>query len=213
MSIYSLQKPDQLDFEVNGRIWYGYSQDWYQDEWHRRAGCGPTTATYLAAYCLHRDGIWKDLHNTNAVLMQMNRIWDYVTPRQGGLYKTRWLRDGLEMFFQEAGMQNYHARMLTVSVVPHFRPSSEEVLNFIKAGLDCDSPVAFLNRHRGNQETIDSWHWVPIVRLDTDQSPAIADVYDEGIKKILRRQNGRKKPCWAAALCIYKKHNSTLSVQ
>ena len=183
MSIYSLQKRDQLDFEVNGRIWYGYSQDWYQDEWHRRAGCGPTTATYLAAYCLHRDGIWKDLDTTSAVLAQMNRIWDYVTPRQGGLYKTRWLRDGLEMFFREAGMQNYHARMLTVSVVPRFRPSSEEVLNFIKAGLDCDSPVAFLNRHRGNQETIDSWHWVPIVRLDTDRSPAIADVYDEGIKK------------------------------
>ena len=80
-------------------------------------------------------------------------------------------------------MQNYHARMLTVSVVPRFRPSSEEVLNFIKAGLACDSPVAFLNRHRGNQETIDSWHWGPIVRLDTDRSPAIADVYDEGIKK------------------------------
>ena len=103
MSIYSLQKPDQLDFKINGRIWYGYSQDWYQDEWRRRAGCGPTTATYLAAYCLYRDGIWKDLHTTNAVLTQMNRIWDYVTPRQGGLFKTRWLRDGLEMFFQEAG--------------------------------------------------------------------------------------------------------------
>ena len=71
MSIYSLQKPDQLDFKINGRIWYGYSQDWYQDEWRQRAGCGPTTATYLAAYCLHRDGIWKDLQTTNAVLTQM----------------------------------------------------------------------------------------------------------------------------------------------
>lgn len=178
-----LQMPERLQQATADGVFYGFSQDWYTDEWRQRAGCGPTTATCLLAYCLGRDGDWPSGMDRRQIRYCMDNLWEYVTPSYGGLYKTRWMADGLRRYLAAREISRYAVEMLAISVLPAYRPSAAAVVEFIRAGLEADSPVAFLNRHAGNETEIDGWHWVPIVELDTDSETARAVCYDEGIRK------------------------------
>lgn len=187
MPIYQLREPQRLTLSMNGTVCYGYTQDWYTDSWQARAGCGSTTATSLLAYHLVRDGYWEALLTQAAVMRRMQEIWDYVTPGHGGLFKTRWLVQGLRRYLAEHRLP-YRVDALPVSVRSAHRPEPAAVKAFIAEALAADSPVAFLNRHRG-AEPIDTWHWVPIVSLDTEQEPAVAEIYDETTRKFFAPEN------------------------
>ncbi len=180
MAIYTLQDPGLLHLKIEGQEWYGFCQEWYEDDWRRRAGCGPTTAAYLLAYRMLRDGIWEDVNDAQAALCRMNQVWDYVTPRHGGLFKTRWMKEGIEKFLAATDIKGYNVRSLPISVLSSFRPTADQVEDFIREGLKADSPLAFLNRHRGNEAELETWHWVPLVALSDDSSPITALCYDEG---------------------------------
>lgn len=183
MTRIGLRAPERLEVTVAGQAHCGFTQDWYTDEWRRKAGCGPTTATCLLAYCLGRDGKWPIPLTVAEAATYMDRVWEYVTPSYGGLYKTRWMADGLRCWLADAGIERYVPQMLTVSILPGYRPSGPEVIEFIRAGLAADSPVAFLNRHAGKETQIDTWHWVPIVELVRDGVRTTAVCYDEGRRK------------------------------
>lgn len=187
MPMYRLREPQRLTLSMNGTVCYGYTQDWYTDSWQARAGCGPTTATSLLAYHLVRDGYWETLTTRAAVLRRMQEIWEYVTPSHGGLFKTRWLVQGLRRYLTERHLP-YRVESLSVSPLPPHRPAPAAAAAFIAESLAADSPVAFLNRHRG-AEPIDTWHWVPIVALDTERAPALAEIYDETIRKYFAPEN------------------------
>lgn len=178
--MYTLQQPNLLDLVVDGKTWLGYHQEWYEDEWQRLAGCGPTTATYLLAYHFLRDGRWDSIRDIAAARIHMNRVWQHVKPRRGGLFRTRWLAEGIEKFLQTEGIQEYCVRMLPISVLGRYRPKDTEVIEFIKAGFLADSPIAFLNRHRGNEKELETWHWVPVVSLNETTKGWLACAYDEG---------------------------------
>ena len=64
------------------------------------------------------------------------------------------------------------------------RQPLQQVMNFIKQGLGSDSPVAFLNRHRGHEQGLSTWHWVPIVKLMENNDDVRCVVYDEEIECI-----------------------------
>ncbi len=180
MKRYTLQQPNLLDLVVDGQTWLGYCQDWYEDEWQRLAGCGPTTATYVLAYHFLRDGLWDSIQDIATARMHMNRVWPHVKPRRGGLFRTRWLAEGMENFLRMEEIQDYCVRMLPVSVLARCRPSDEEMIEFLQAGFTADSPIAFLNRHRGNEEELETWHWVPLVSLTETAEGWQACAYDEG---------------------------------
>ena len=41
---------DLFKVEDNENTYYGFSQEWYKDEWQRRAGCGATVASSIINY-------------------------------------------------------------------------------------------------------------------------------------------------------------------
>lgn len=179
MPVYELQTPERLHFQTDHQTWYGFCQDWYRDDFQQKAGCGPTTATYMLAYCLVRDGIW-NVNDQIDALAYMETIWTYVKPTYGGLFKTRWLRDGVRQYLADQKIRDYRIHMMTVPAFSVYRPSGEEVLSFLQQGLQADSPICFLNRHRGSETELETWHWVPLVRLSRTTDTNIAWCYDEG---------------------------------
>ena len=57
MNDVSVKHPEWLDIDVNGTISHGYDQEWFDDEWQRLSGCGPTSATQVLSYSEFRDGL------------------------------------------------------------------------------------------------------------------------------------------------------------
>ena len=61
---------------------HGGNQEWYEDEWHRRAGCGPTTASTLMYYLAQRDeskrALWPTANERGKedFVRLMHTVWD-----------------------------------------------------------------------------------------------------------------------------------------
>ena len=164
-----LQHPARLQLhKKDGTTIYGYNQDWFHTSWQRASGCGPTAAALLSGYVLQRDGYMSDnaLDSIGKRREAMERVWDYVTPSHcGGLYKTEWFRDGLQQYLEEAAPARYCVEMLPVYPFHLCEKGAKDIVDFIGAGLAADSPVAFLNRSRGNELELSNWHWISIVAL------------------------------------------------
>lgn len=65
------------------------------------------------------------------------------------------------------------------------RPSLSAVMEFIRSGLKEDVPIAFLNLDHGDEENLESWHWVTIAGLYCSEDGQVVQVFicDEGITK------------------------------
>ena len=95
--ITEIHHPEWLTLDVGGQTVLGYNQEWYPQERQRLAGCGPTVAAMMAAYLEKKE--WKTpVKDRELALSVMLSMWQYATPRMHGLYKTRWLREGLAAY-------------------------------------------------------------------------------------------------------------------
>ena len=63
----------------NELIGYGGNQDWFEDEWARRAGCGSVLGSNLYAYYMNIEKCHK-----NEFLNIMNDLYRYMTPGRMG---------------------------------------------------------------------------------------------------------------------------------
>lgn len=177
----TLQQPERLQLEVNNRKIYGYNQEWYPTEWQRLAGCGPTTATQLLTYTGLRDGYLdpSEYQSVPDAVKAMEKVWRYVRPRHGGgLFKTRWFEEGVRHFVADKTLP-YEVEMMRIYPFKVGHPPVEEVGTFIFKGLEQDCPVAFLNRNRGKEKGLETWHWVPIVGLQKNGEEYRGTVYDD----------------------------------
>ena len=176
-----LQYVERMQQIRENTIIYGYNQEWYGTEFKRLAGCGPTTATFLAQYVLCRDGYIgeADLHSKEAVLRAMNAVWHHVTPGRGGLYKTKWFLDGLQAYLDEQADSCYETKMLRIYPFHLKSVAPETAASFLTEALQQDSPIAFLNRHNGGEEGLSTWHWVPIIGMVSDGDDYRVTCYDE----------------------------------
>lgn len=178
-----LKHPDRLQLRsTDGAICYGYNQDWYAREWQRKSGCGPTAATLLSGYVLQRDGYLPA--DARSVLAQrraaMEDVWPYVTPSHCcGLYKTRWFADGLQRYLDTLAPGAYGLQALPIYPFSLCRRPDKEIFQFIRRGIAADSPVAFLNRGRGSEQELSTWHWISIVTVDPTPPYGIT-CYDNG---------------------------------
>lgn len=75
-------------------------------------------------------------------LSVMLSLWQYATPRMHGLYKTRWLKEGLAAYLSEKGLSGV-VESLSIPSIRLLAPKPERVISFIKAGLSADCPVGF----------------------------------------------------------------------
>lgn len=163
----ALLQPDHLRIVApDGSQQVGFDQDWYRLLWRRRAGCGPTTAANLFTY-LHRAGalILPDAFDPSSPEELLDFYWEYVTPTMWGLNSTALFRDGADRLLDSIGSR-LRSQVLDVDKDAALRPTPAQAAAFIKAGLDADSPVAFLNLSNGQVAHLDSWHWVTILAME-----------------------------------------------
>ena len=182
MNDVSIKHPEWLDIDVNGDISHGYDQEWFDDEWQRLSGCGPTSAAQVLSYSEFRDGLLDVSTTANHALAleRMNVVWNYVKPRfGGGVYKTQWMERGLSRLFDDKNLP-YEVHMLNVSPFSASRVEVEAAAQFIHDALSQDVPVAFLNRHKGKEPALYTWHWVPLYKMFMDGDDIRCGIFDEG---------------------------------
>lgn len=173
-----IRHPEWITVTADGSAHQGYDQDWYPEQWKQLAGCGPTVGSMIAAYTRRKIKDEKILTKESAV-EQMLEIWEYATPRLHGLYKTRWLMEGLNRYFEDHGLPE-KAEMISVPSIRMLAPSVEKVKTFIQEGLAGDEPVAFLNLHSGDEPIPYPWHWMALVKLEEAEGRIVCTLWDEG---------------------------------
>ena len=176
---YGLRHPEWITLTVDGRPHYGYDQEWYPDRWQRLAGCGPTTGAAIAAY-LEAKETGRVIASREDALAKMLAFWPYATPRMHGLYKARWLMEGLASYLADHRLRG-RADMMAVPLLAPLRSPLSDVARYVREGLEADAPLGFLNLHNGGIEAIYSWHWMPLAALEErEDGTVLATALDEG---------------------------------
>lgn len=163
--------------DPGGPAYFGCDQNWYDTEWQRMAGCGPSTASTLLLY-LQKTG---RIHLPVRVEAQkdcrllMENVWEHVTPTRSGIYRAAQFCHGLKSFAAENDF-DLRCHTLQISAKADARPSLQTTLAFIGKALDQDCPIGFLNLCNGDVQNLEEWHWVTIVALEYDDERHMAMV-------------------------------------
>lgn len=171
--------------EASGTASFGGDQEWYDDEWRKRAGCGPTCAANVTAYLALTRPALRALYAGEDMRREMFRahmedVYRFVTPGNMGLNRLEMFTDGIGEFARSRGLSlrahvfEAHGNMF------RGRPQVRELAEFVCAGLAADCPVAFLNLTNGRVKNLQSWHWVTITGADIDDARLTACASDEG---------------------------------
>lgn len=187
MKTLALAQQNWLEIaDENGSIHYGADQEWYGQLWRRKAGCGPTAAAvqmvYLARTRPGTEGLCPLAALERAAFTAyMDRVWEYVTPGPQGLNTIRKYSLGVGEFAKAHGVAVAPLELAVPKKVT-LRPSFDDCLAFLTAGLESGCPVAFLNLHNGRVENLDCWHWVLITGLLPQENGMKCTVADGGNK-------------------------------
>lgn len=183
--ISSLSRPELLTITEGERTWRGADQLWYPDEWQRKAGCGPTSASLLASYLaqtrkdcapLYPSASWEK----GDVLALMEELWRFITPGKRGVNTTHLFSKGLTAFAAEKGV-SLPIRELDIPLLRVARPTVDQCAAFLRSSLCADLPVAWLNLHSGEVEGLDDWHWVVVTALEErGEGPLMCTILDAG---------------------------------
>lgn len=187
---YSLTHPEYLTITgPQGESYRGGDQEWYQDVWQRRAGCGPTTAATLLSYLAAAHPSLAPMapeagQRQAGFLRYMEAVWPYVTPGSRGLDKPESLVLGCRSFALSRGCV-LQGQVLEIPARRPGRPTLDRCRAFIARALAADCPVAFLNFSNGALKNLDSWHWVPLIAMTEGEDVLLCTVLDEGEEKII----------------------------
>ncbi|MDI9497966.1 MAG: hypothetical protein QM270_05700 [Bacillota bacterium] len=190
------------DDESGGDV-LGGRQQWFEEKYRRRRGCGPVAAANITAY-LARQGQLVSLYlpyletsraagyidsdhvfEHGAFTQHMRAVWHHVTPGLLGLHSTQAFADGVHDYAREHGV-GLDVEAYRVSLTHRRnRRSFRRLIQFVSEGLEADIPVAFLNHSAGQAREIESWHWVIItgIEVNHDESQAEVRVADAGVEK------------------------------
>jgi len=184
----SISRPELFDIidETTRDVFFGGSQDWYTEEWSRRAGCGPTCAANIMAYLALTRPALKALYGFETMSLaafaeHMEDVYKFVTPGNMGLNRTEMFTDGVADFVKSRGISlTPHVFGVTSNMMPNRAPVAA-LAEFVKAGLDSDCPLGFLNLTKGKVKNLQSWHWITITAAHIEGKTLIAEASDEGI--------------------------------
>ena len=182
---YSLIHPDLLTITEGERTWRGADQEWFGDEWQRKAGCAPTAAAMLVSYLaqtrppcrpLYPSGSWERMD----VTALMDELWAHVTPGKKGVNTLHLFTKGFAGFAAQKGVQ-ISLRTLDIPRFKLARPTVDQCAAFLRSALEADSPVAWLNLHSGEAKGLYDWHWVTAIGLEEhSDGPLLCTVLDGG---------------------------------
>ncbi len=183
----SILHPEFLNIadEKTGNTFFGGFQEWYENEWHRMAGCGPTCAANVLSYLAKTRPELTSLYAYEAMSLtdfvkHMDDAYRFVTPGNMGLNKVEMFTEGIVQFAKSRG----------ITLTPHVfdapgnmarnRAPVHDLASFVKAGLEADCPIGFLNLTKGKVKNIQGWHWITITRADIDDNTLFTCASDEG---------------------------------
>lgn len=144
-------------------VGYGGNQEWFSENMKKKAGCGCTCGTNLAAYYASNlpkmAGIYDGDHisfNQGEYLHAMEEMYHYMKPGMIGYpYVKKFGRQFLK-FCKEHGIE------AEASFCHGFR-HRDAASTFVKSSIDSGNPVALLILfHRAHALKEDNWHWVTI---------------------------------------------------
>jgi hypothetical protein len=187
----SVSHPEFLivtESQARQSYYFGGVQAWYPFEWGRRAGCGPACAANLTAYLALTRPALRTLYSGKssdrmAFLRHMEEIFPFVTPGPMGLNRVELFSEGVLAFAASRGvLLTPHVFAVTGNRKPD-RPPVSALAAFVRAGLDADCPLGFLNLSRGRVKNLQNWHWVSITSADIETDRLTACASDEGIPR------------------------------
>lgn len=165
-------------------VFCGSDQEWFPTERQRLTGCGPSAAANILFYIERKENAGCCGRSRADLLSFMEEAWQSVTPEKNGIPSTSLF---LEKLKQYAKIHDRKFQYSVLDVVPQRqeRPSLSAVMEFIRSGLKEDVPIAFLNLDQGDEENLESWHWVTIAGLYCSEDGQVVQVSicDEGITK------------------------------
>ncbi len=184
---FTVLRPENLTIseDESTRVFFGGDQEWYQDEWHRKAGCGPTCAANVTAYlaqthpALRALYAGEDMHKST-FSTHMEALYQFVTPGAMGLNRVEMYTQGVEAFAASRGVALETHAFEVRSYLCRDRAPAAALGAFLRAGLESDCPVAFLNLTKGRVKNIQSWHWITITSAEIDETTVVATASDEG---------------------------------
>ena len=182
---HALSRPALFTVTQGQESWMGADQEWYADEWQRKAGCGPTTAAMLATYLAQSRPEYRPLYPSGSwekgdVVALMEAMWSHATPGKKGVNTLHLFTKGLSAFAAERGV-SLPLRTLDVPRFRLARPTVDQCAAFLRSSLDADCPVAWLNLHGGGVPGLDDWHWVTVVGLEEQSGgPLLCTFLDGG---------------------------------
>ena len=166
---------------------WGADQDWFlSSDFHRKAGCGPTTATNILAYLSQTQPeytpLWSNQNYTGAGYQQMmEKIWTFVTPKRLGLYSFKDFSGGIQDYGKSHNL-SLKTRILDISYQWAKKLPWEQVERFLKTELEAQNPIAFLNYSNGNLKNLESWHWVTLIGYQSlPNQNGSATIIDNGL--------------------------------
>lgn len=141
----------------------GGNQDWFQEKWHRQAGCASTSGANLAAYYAASSPLLRGLYPGSAekfslpeFLQAMNNMYGYMRPGFLGYPFAGKFAHKFVRYARDRGV------MAAAEV--YNRPRSwQDSLRFVQRHIDSGSPVALLILwHRSPALQSINWHWMTI---------------------------------------------------
>ncbi|MCL2704289.1 MAG: hypothetical protein FWE91_11905 [Defluviitaleaceae bacterium] len=170
--IHTLKNLDYMKIVTPYGVFFGGSQNWYDDRWQRASGCGPTAAANLIWY---HSRAGADLGGGYNNLQK--EMFNFVTPCFMGVYSAPLFVDGVRKYAKAHGM-NLNTVSLQFPKLFIKRPDAGIIRDFLSGALNAGCPVAFLNLSNGNQRALESWHWTTITAFD-DESLTVS-ISDHG---------------------------------
>ncbi|MDD2427462.1 MAG: hypothetical protein PHR78_02675 [Eubacteriales bacterium] len=163
--------------------YFGSNQEWFPDAWQRMAGCAPSVTANIFLYHYQKEEA-EQYCSKKDLLALMEETWNYVTPGEGGLPSTTKFAEKVKDFGLSHNLE-LDSKILKIPEDKALRPALDEMIDFIVAALEQETPVAFLNLCNGEVETLDKWHWVTITGLkyDKEAATATAMISDEAVSK------------------------------
>jgi len=179
--------------DEEGKKYYGGNQAWYKwpndkkkEKVAQEGGCGTVASANIVAYLARHNSKYKEMYAysdyTKAnFLLHMEDMYEYVTPRHIksqplGVWPIGMMEDGIEKFARDRDVELHAVSKYLYSF------TRETIIDYIKEGLEKDSPVAMLIGTGGsNNVTITEpdgseisgnsfkLHWVTITELEVDE--------------------------------------------
>ena len=168
---------DLFKVKDNENTYYGFSQEWYKDEWQRRAGCGATAASSIINYYNQKDK-FKEVGISDALKI-MEELWNYLLPTEQGLNSIKLFYDGIKNYYDGKEVVIDY-----INVDIKNKVSLEEIIKFIYKELSEDRPLAFLNLCNGEENNLDKWHWVVVVEMFEENGEYFLNIIDD--KEIIK---------------------------